>query len=166
LKLLIFNVNTQINYSLRTTAPFITEPATAKSDQSVDKFLADQETLHFPADFLTCPEAIHYQKAIHQLQLGIQDGRSGYYSIAPLIAASSYSALAVTINWLQKHPSAFSWLQQTLLQTRVSSPFVNPNIISLQQWNLPVATTNPSPDTRINKSHIYRYLHQKLSLAG
>ena len=37
-KLLTFNVNTRINYSLRTTAPFITEPATSKLDQSVDNF--------------------------------------------------------------------------------------------------------------------------------
>ncbi len=48
-KLLTFNFNTRINYSLRTTAPFITEPATLQLDQSVDNFLAD--TLHFPANF-------------------------------------------------------------------------------------------------------------------
>jgi hypothetical protein len=47
-KLLTFNVNTRINYSLRTTAPFITEQATSQLDQSVDNFLAD--TLHFPAN--------------------------------------------------------------------------------------------------------------------
>jgi hypothetical protein len=40
-KLLTFNVNTRINYSLRTTAPFITEQATLQLDQSVDNFLAD-----------------------------------------------------------------------------------------------------------------------------
>ncbi len=74
-----FNVNTRINYSLRTTAPFITEPATAKLDQGVDdfKFLAD--TLHFPADFLKSPEVIHYWKVIQHMQLGIQDGRTGFY---------------------------------------------------------------------------------------
>jgi hypothetical protein len=72
LKLLTFNVNTRINYSLRTTAPYITEPG---SDHSVDLFMAD--TLHFPADFQTSPEALHYQRAIQQLRLGIRDGGSG-----------------------------------------------------------------------------------------
>jgi hypothetical protein len=41
-------------------------------------------------------------------------------------------------------------LQQPLLQTFVS--FVNPNITSLQQWNLPVATISPSPDIRDKQS--------------
>ena len=39
--------------------------------------------------------------------------------------------------------------QQQQLQTLVS--FVNPNIISLQQWNLPVAIS-PSPDIRDKQS--------------
>ena len=89
------------------------------------------DTLHFPADFQTSPEAPHYQRAIQQLRLGIRDGGSGCFRNAPLIAATSYSALAVTINWLHTHPIAFTWLQQPLLQTVVS--FVNPNIVSLQQ---------------------------------
>ena len=148
LKLLTFNVNTRINYSLRTTAPFVTEPGTSQLDHSVDNFMAD--TLHFPADFQTSPEAPHYQRAIQQLRLGIRDGGSGCFRNAPLIAAASYSALAATINRLHTHPIAFTWLQQPLLQTLVS--FVNPNIVSLQQWNLPVATTSPSPDIRDKQS--------------
>ena len=148
LKLLTFNVNTRINYSLRTTAPFVTEPGTSQLDHSVDNFMAD--TLHFPADFQTSPEAPHYQRAIQQLRLGIRDGGSGCFRNAPLIAAASYSALAVTINWLHTHPIAFTWIQQPLIQTLVS--FVNPNIVSLQQWNLPVATTSPSPDIRDKQS--------------
>jgi hypothetical protein len=75
LKLLTFNVNTSINYSLRTAAPFVTAPATANLDHSVDNFMAD--TFHFPADFLTSPETPQYQQAINQLQLGIRDGGSG-----------------------------------------------------------------------------------------
>ena len=148
MKLLTFNVNTRINYSLRTTAPFITEPATSKLDQSVDNFLAD--TLHFPDNFRTSEEALNYERAIQQLRLGIRDGGSGCFRNAPLAAAASYSALAVTISWLHKHQIAFNWLQQPLLQTLVS--FVNPNIISLQQWNLPVATISPSPDIRDKQS--------------
>jgi len=147
-KLLTFNVNTRINYSLRTTAPFITEQATLQLDQSVDNFLAD--TLHFPANFRSSQEALHYERAIQQLRLGIRDGGSGCFRNAPLVAAASYSALAVTINWLHKHPIAFNWQQQPLLQTLVS--FENPNIISLQQWNLPVATISPSPEIRDKQS--------------
>jgi hypothetical protein len=109
-KLLTFNVNTRINYSLRTAAPFITGPATARLDCSVDNFMAD--TFHFPADFLTCPETSHYQQAINQLRLGIRDGGSGCFRNEPLIAAASYSALAVTIKWLHKHPIEFTWLAQ------------------------------------------------------
>ncbi len=79
-------------------------------------------------------------------------GGSGCFRNAPLIAAASYSTLAVTINWLHTHPIAFTWLQQPLLQTLVS--FVNPNIVSLLQWNLrlPVTTTSPSPDIRDKQS--------------
>jgi hypothetical protein len=58
--------------------------------------------------------------------------------------------LTNTINWLHKHPIAFNWLQQPLLQTLVS--FENLNIISLQQWNLPVATISPSPEIRDKQS--------------
>ncbi len=76
-KLLAFNVNTRINYSLRTTAPFITERATLQLDQSVDNFLAD--TLHFPANFRTNPEALHYERAIQQVRLGLGDGGSGCF---------------------------------------------------------------------------------------
>jgi hypothetical protein len=147
-KLLTFNVNTRINYSLRTTAPFITEQATLQLDQSVDNFLAD--TLHFPANFRSSQEALHYERAIQQLRLGIRDGGSGCFRNAPLVAAASYSALAVTITWLHKHPIAFNWQQQPLLQTLVS--FENSNIISLQQWNLPVATISPSPEIRDKQS--------------
>jgi hypothetical protein len=88
--------------------------------QKVDNFLAD--TSHFSTDFLSSPEAIPFQKAIQQLLLGIRDGRSGCNSKAPLIVASSYSALAVIINWLHKHPIALSWLQQPLLQSFNSLP--------------------------------------------
>jgi hypothetical protein len=147
-KLLTFNVNTRINYSLLTTAPFITEPATLKSDQSVDNFLAD--TLYFPASFRTSEEAPCYERAIQQLRLGIRDGGSGCFRNAPLVAAASYNALAVTISWLHKHQIAFNWLQKPLLQTLVS--FVNPNITSLQPWKLPVATISPSPDIRDKQS--------------
>jgi hypothetical protein len=100
----------------------------------------------FQPIFQTSPEALHYERAIQQARLGIRDGGSGCFRNAPLVAAASYSALAVTINWLHKHPIAFNWLQQHFLQTRVS--FENPNIISLQQWNLPVATISPSPEIR------------------
>jgi hypothetical protein len=78
--------------------------------------------------------------------LGIRDGGSRCFQNEPLIAAASYSALAVTIKWLHKHPIEFTWLAQPLLQTLHF--FINPNITSLQQWNLQVATVNPSPDTR------------------
>jgi len=63
------------------------------------------DTFHFPADFLTCPETSHYQQAINQLRLGIRDGGSGCFRNKPLIAAASYSALAVTIKWLHKTPN-------------------------------------------------------------
>ena len=48
-KLLTFNVNTRINYFLRNTSPFISEPLTVQLDSSVDNLLAD--TLNFPATF-------------------------------------------------------------------------------------------------------------------
>jgi hypothetical protein len=85
-KILAFNVNTRKSYSLRTTAPFITEPATLQLDQSVDNFLAD--TLHFPASFQTSQEALHYERAIQQLRLGIRDRGSGCFRNAPLVAAA------------------------------------------------------------------------------
>jgi hypothetical protein len=142
LKLLIFNVNTRINYFLRTTAPFLSEPLTAQLDHSVDMFLA--HNLQFPVDFQTCPESLHYQRALQQMRLGVRDGGSGCFKNVPIIAAASYGALATTIKWLHTHPIEFSWLPQQLSLTLGS--FLAPNIISLQQWNLPVAVTCPSSD--------------------
>ena len=46
----------------------------------------------------------------------------------------------------QQHPIDFPWLPQPLPQT--ISSFLTPNIHSLQQWNLPVASISPSPDIR------------------
>ena len=142
LKLLIFNVNTRINYFLRTTAPFLSEPLTTQLDHSVDQFLA--HTLHFPADFQTCQESLHYQKALKQMRLGIRDGGSGCFNNVPMIAPASYSAIATTLKWLHAHPIDFSWLPEPLSQTLDS--FLIPNINSLQQWNLPVAATCPTTD--------------------
>ncbi len=119
----------------------------------------------FPSRFLTSPEVIHYQNAVQQLQLGIRDGGSGCYRNAPLIAAASYSALTVTINWLHKHPIAFSWLQQPLLQALCffckSEYYFPPSMESprgYQQALLLIFGTS--------KRYLYRYFHHKLSLTG
>jgi len=62
--------------------------------------------------------------------------------------------VAATINTSRQpttnNPTTTEKDQQQQLQTLVS--FVNPNIISLQQWNLPVATISPSPDIRDKQS--------------
>jgi hypothetical protein len=52
------------------------------------------------------------------------------------------AALTTTIKWLHTHPIEFSWLTQQL--SLFLGSFLAPNIISLQQWNLPVAVTCPS----------------------
>ena len=88
----------------------------------------------------------HYERALQQLRLGIRDGGCGCFRNGPIIAAASYGAMATTLQWLHKHPIDFSWLPQPLSQTL--SSFLTPNIYSLQQWNLPVASISPSSDIR------------------
>jgi hypothetical protein len=145
LKLLTFNVNTRINYSRRTTAAV----------QHLRSLLS-LERYKFSHNWITV-SMIFWQtyfifqlifKQVQMLCIINKPYNNNHWEFAIVVAdccsaaAASYSALAVAINWFNAHPIAFTWLQQPLLQTLVS--FVTPNIVSLQQWTLPVVTTSPS----------------------
>jgi hypothetical protein len=110
--------------------------------ETAEKYVADGHYFWNGGMFVL--RASVWLKALKQMRLGIRDGGSGCFKNVPIIAAASYSALATTIKWLHTHPIEFPWLPQPLSQ--VLGSFLAPNIISLQQWNLPVAVTCPTSD--------------------
>ena len=136
-KLLTFDINTRLNYFLRTTPPPISSSDTNKLDESVDKFWA--YTLRFPSDYENHQEATSYLKALQQIRLGIRDGGCGCYYNKHIIHAAYYSSVADTIQWLHKHPIKLPSLQNSLTETL--NPLIQPSIDFLHQtWNIPVAT--------------------------
>ena len=61
-KLLTFNINTRLNYFLRTASPEVTSTIIQQLDTSVDNFWAN--TLHFPPDYQNNQYANDYANAL------------------------------------------------------------------------------------------------------
>jgi hypothetical protein len=143
-KLLTFNINTRLNYFLRTTPPEISSTTSERLDTSVDEFWA--HTLHFPTDYKTNQYASSYTNALQQIRLGIRDGGCGCYHNKHFVHAAYYTSVADTIQWLQPHPLNPTWLCHPISQTL--DRMLDSSIHQLQLWNIPLAETLPPVETR------------------